>query len=92
MVTSKPGTPDKDQLVKVKVWTGSEQTWSSSVNCYFPLSLFAMIKHGHAPVLNASVSLHVKVESDNGTKFSLPPIWMKDTGSGGVNNLTLKEI
>ena len=90
MVTSKPRTPDKDQLVKVKVWTGPEQTWSSSMSSSFPLSVFAEVKHGNAPVLNASVSLHVKVESENGRMFSLLPIWMKDTGSGGVNNLTFE--
>ena len=90
MVTSKPRTPDKDQLVKVNVWKGSEQTCSSSRISSFPVAVFAKVRHGHAPVLNASVSLHVKVESENGRMFSLPPIWMKDTGSGGVNNLTFK--
>ena len=79
IVTSKPRVTDKEQLVNVKVWTRHEESWNGSQ----PLAVFAEVNIGHSPVINASLYLHVDVENDNGTIFSMLPVQMMDNGSGG---------
>ena len=83
MVTSKPKTTDKDQLVKVKVWTSHEHPQSEIWDSHLPLAVYAEVMIGHYPVVNASAFLHVEMTNNNGTIFSMLPIQMFDNGYGG---------
>ena len=85
MVTSKPRTPDKDQLVSLNVWTSSPQSWSQSSSS--PLAVYAEVMFGQEPVNNASVFLQVEVEKSDGSTLILPSTLMIDNGFEGSYHL-----
>ena len=91
VVTSKPKTTDKDQLVKVKVWTSHEHPQSGLWDSHLPLAVYAEVMIGHSPVIDASAFLHVEMTNNNGTIFSMLPIQMFDNGYGGKNDMIIIE-
>ena len=81
-VESKPRDLGTFGLVNVNAWINSDET-DDTVTFDQPLSIFASVTRGNSPVLNAKVTMVVKVGMRNGTVETYGPIPLLDNGNGG---------
>ena len=84
-VESKPRDLGTFGLVNVDAWLNSDET-DDAVTADQPLSIYASVKRGDSPVLNARVTVVMKVSMTNGTTTSFGPLELYDNGSGGMFN------
>ena len=82
-VESKPRDLGTFGLVNVDTWINSDET-DDAVTPDQPLAIYASVKRGNSPVLNAKVSVIMKVVMRNGTTTAYGPLELFDNGSGGT--------
>ena len=82
-VESKPRDLGTFGLVNVDAWINSDET-DDTVTPDHPLSIYASVKRGNSPVLNAKVTVIMNVVMRNGSTTSYGPFELYDNGSGGT--------
>jgi len=83
------------ELLTLSSWVSTRQ-WSAD---FKHLTLFTKIRKGNKPVVNASVSTSIEIETENGTFLGMSPKWMFDDGAGdddvihgdGIYTLTITD-
>ena len=81
-VESKPRDLGTFGLVKVNAWINSDET-DDTVTSNEPLKIFASVTRGNSPVLDAKVTMTMKVGLRNGSTTTYGPLQLFDNGSGG---------
>jgi len=66
-----------EDIISVKVWTNE-----SPMEELKPIGIFAQVKKGNSPVINARVVLDIEVENENGSILLLPLVALGDDGLG----------
>ena len=93
MVTSR--NKSGKEMVTLSSWVSRRQ-WSPD---FHHLTLFTRIRQGNKPVVNASVSASIEIETENGTFVGMSPRVMFDDGAGdddvihgdGIYTLTITD-
>ena len=83
-VESKPRDLGTFGLVNVNAWINSDET-DDTVTPNEPLSIFASVTRGNSPVLDAKVTMTMKVGLRNGSTTTYGPFQLYDNGSGGTS-------
>ena len=86
-VESKPRDLGTFGLLNVDAWINSDET-DDTVTPDQPLSIYASVKRGNSPVLNAKVTVIMNVVMRNGSTTSFGPFELHDNGSGGTLQTT----
>jgi len=85
----------EEEMLTLSSWVSTRQ-WLSN---FSHLTLFTKIRRGAQPVVNASVSASIEIETEIGTFVGISPRWMFDDGSGdddviqgdGIYTLTITD-
>ena len=81
-VESKPRDSGTFGLVNVDAWINSDET-DDAITADQPLAIYASVKRGNSPVLNAKVAVLMEVVMRNGSTTAYGPLELYDNGSGG---------
>ena len=90
-VETKPRDSGTFGLVNVDAWINSDET-DDAITADQPLAIYASVKRGNSPVLNAKVAVIMEVVMRNGSTTAYGPLELYDNGSGGRLNISSSVI